>query len=330
MAAVAPQPAMTTIQLQVPPDAQPGFMIQAQINGQTIQAQVPPGLQPGATFSVSIPAAAPVDDPAATAAYDALLAGASRLTFSSKAEMYANEPYDTGPWSVEADTGATFQVTFDGPSKTSGHGDGSYNAQVLMDDVLVQTLKSPGVATGNGSDAYFRCPHPPASLSMDRGEALTIQLERPTECGKYQKCICCGWPEEYVRLTRGGGGGLSLVSPPSDKKCGKACCGHGPMNPGGLWLMNPLCTMAVCPPICLLCLMCSPVELGRDYHVAYDATGAPLGGAQFVVPGHGCCCKPGDPWLELGATPVAARRDLVAAAVAMRCTDSAAYVQPGY
>ena len=184
MAAVAPQQAMQTIQLQVPPDAQPGFMIQANINGQTIKAQVPPGLEPGATFSVQVPAA-PVDDPAANAAYDALLAGASRLTFSSKHKNMANGPYDTGPWSVEADTGATFEVTFDGPSKTSGHGDGSYNAQVLMDDVLVQTLKSSGVATGNGWDAYFRCPHPPASQSMDRGEALTIQLERPTECGKY-------------------------------------------------------------------------------------------------------------------------------------------------
>ena len=164
---------------------------------------------------------------------------------------------------------------------------------------------------------------------MDRGEALTIQLERPTECGKYQKCICCGWPEEYVRLTRGGGGGLSLVAPPSDKKCGKACCGHGPMNPGGLWLMNPLCTMAVCPPICLLCLMCSPVELGRDYHVAYDATGAPLGGAQLVSRATDVAVN-----RETHGSNLARRRwrrrDLVAAAVAMRCTDSAAYVQPGY
>ena len=108
MAAVAPQPAMTTIQLQVPPDAQPGFMIQAQINGQTIQAQVPPGLQPGATFSVQVPAA-PVDDPAANAAYDALLAGASRLSFSSS----DNGHRDTGPWSVEVDNGAAFKVTFD-------------------------------------------------------------------------------------------------------------------------------------------------------------------------------------------------------------------------
>ena len=177
MAAVAPQPAMTTIQLQVPPDAQPGFMIQANINGQTIQAQVPPGLQPGATFSVSIPAAAPVDDPAATAAYDALLAGASRLSFSSKYKNGANGPYDKGPWSVETDTGAAFQVTFDAPSKRNVRGDGSYQAQVLMGDVVVQTLKSPGVATGNGTAAYYRCPHPPASQSMDRGEALTIQLE---------------------------------------------------------------------------------------------------------------------------------------------------------
>ena len=160
MAAVAPQQAMQTIQLQVPPDAQPGFMIQANINGQTIKAQVPPGLEPGATFSVQVPAA-PVDDPAANAAYDALLAGASRLTFSSKAEMYANEPYDTGPWSVEADTGATFQVTFDGPSKTMGHGDGSYNAQVVMgDDVVVQRFNSTGVATGNGMAASLFCRHP--------------------------------------------------------------------------------------------------------------------------------------------------------------------------
>ena len=321
MAAVAPQPAMQTIQLQVPPEAHPGFMIQANINGQTIQAQVPPGLEPGATFSVQVPAA-PVDDPAANAAYDALLAGASRLTFSSKAKMYANEPYDTGPWSVETDTGATFQVTFDGPSKTHGHGDGSYNAQVVMgDDVVVQRFNSTGVATGNGMAASLFCQHPPASHSMDRGEALTIQCERPTECDKYKKCICCSWPEQYVRLTRGGGGGLSLVAPPSGDKCGKAC---------GLWLTNPLIAMAGCPVICMLCFMCSPIETGRETYVAYDAAGAPLGGAQFVRAGQGCCCKPKKPWLELGATPVAARRDLVAAAVAFRCTDSAAYHAPGY
>ena len=176
MAAVAPQPAMTTIQLQVPQGAQPGFMIQAQVNGQAIQAQVPPGLQPGATFSVQIPVGE-TNDPAALAAYDALLAGASRLSFSSKYKNGANGPYDKGPWSVETDTGATFQVTFDAPSKRNVRGDGSYQAQVLMGDVLVQTLKSPGVAIGNGTAAYYRCPHPPASQSMDRGEALTIQLE---------------------------------------------------------------------------------------------------------------------------------------------------------
>ena len=176
MAAVAPQPAMTTIQLQVPPDAQPGFMIQAQINGQTIQAQVPPGLQPGATFSVQIPAGE-TNDPAALAAYDALLAGASRLLFSSKYRHGGNGPYDKGPWSVETDTGAAFQVTFDAPSKRNVRGDGSYQAEVKMGDVVVQQLKSTGVATGNGTAAYYRCPHPPASQSMDRGEALTIQLE---------------------------------------------------------------------------------------------------------------------------------------------------------
>ena len=111
-------------------------------------------------------------------------------------------------------------------------------------------------------------------------------------------------------------GGLALVAPPSDEKCGKAC---------GLWLTNPLIAMAGCPVICMLCFMCSPIETGRETYVAYDATGTPLG-AKLVVPGQKCACcrnicRPGDPWLDLGATPVAARRDLVAAVVAVRCAD---------
>ena len=321
MARVAPgmiAPAMTTIQLQVPPDAHPGFMIQANINGQTIQAQVPPGLQPGATFSVQVPAA-PADDPAATAAYDALLAGASRLSFSSKSEL-ANGRFDCGPWSVEADNGAAFQVALDERARHEnkmrwGGGDGSYNAQVLMGDAVVQTI---GVATGNGTAAYFRCPRPPASQSIDRGEALTIQVERSTNCEKYKKSCSGSFPDESVRVTRGGGGGLSLVTPPPDKKrCYAAgCCLAGTLYP-------VTCALSIV-------LAFIPVETGRETYVAYDATGTPLG-AKLVVPGQKCacsqyaCCRPGDPWLDLGATPVAARRDLVAAAVALRCTDSAAY-----
>ena len=320
MAAVAPQPAMTTIQLQVPQNAQPGFMVQAHINGQTIQAQVPPGLQPGATFSVQVPAA-PVDDPAATAAYDALLAGASRLSFSSKSDMANDERFDFGPWSVEADNGAAFQVTVDTPSGLEnkiryGGGNGSYNAQVLMGDVVVQRFSSTGVA--NGRAAYLRCPRPPASQSIDRGEALTIQVERSTNCEKYKKSCSGSFPDESVRVTRGGGGGLSLVTPPPDKKrCYAAgCCLAGTFFPVA-------CALSIV-------LAFIPVETGRETYVAYDATGTPLG-AKLVVPGQKCACcrnicRPGDPWLDLGATPVAARRDLVAAAVALRCTDSAAYV----
>ena len=325
MARVAPgmiAPAMTTIQLQVPPDAHPGFMIQASVNGQTIQAQVPPGLQPGATFSVQVPAA-PVDDPAATAAYDALLAGASRLSFSSKSDMANDERFDFGPWSVEADNGAAFQVTVDTPSGLEnkmrwGGGNGSYNAQVLMGDVVVQRFSSTGVADGRA--AYFRCPRPPASQSMDRGDALTIQVERSTNCEKYKKSCSGSFPDESVRVTRGGGGGLSLVTPPPDKKrCYAAgCCFAGTFFPVA-------CALSIV-------LAFIPVETGRETYVAYDATGTPLG-AKLVVPGQKCACcrnicRPGDPWLDLGATSVAARRDLVAAAVALRCTDSAAYDPP--
>ena len=345
MARVAPgmiAPAMTTIQLQVPPDAHPGFMIQANINGQTIQAQVPPGLQPGATFSVQVPAA-PADDPAATAAYDALLAGASRLSFESKSNWDQKTQTGTLAWSVEADTGTTFRVTFDAPSLHGsgryfgpgreqtgapyGRGDGSYHAQVAIGDVVVQTLSSTGVVAEDHEyrplyAAALGCPRPPASQSMDRGEALTIQCERPTECEKYKKCCCCSWPEEYVRLTRGGGGGLALVSPLSDEKSRYAVA---------CWLsvITGIPTSCALPACVMICASCCPVEVGRKSYVAYDAAGAPLGGAQYIVPGTKCCKQP-KPWLDLGATPVAARRDLVAAAVAMTCTDSAAYVQASY
>ena len=132
-----------------------------------------------------------------------------------------------------------------------------------------------------------------------------------------------------MRLTRGGGGGLTLVAPPSGDKCGKACCGCGQNSPGGLWFLNPLCAL-LGSVVCVMCCMCCPIEFGRDYYVAYDTTGAPLGGAQFVRPGQKCC-KTADAWLDLGATPVAARRDLVAAVVALKCTDTAAYFAPtGY
>ena len=345
MARVAPgmiAPAMTTIQLQVPPDAHPGFMIQASVNGQTIQAQVPPGLQPGATFSVQVPAA-PADDPAATAAYDALLAGASRLSFESKSNWDQKTQTGTLAWSVEADTGTTFRVTFDAPSLHGsgryfgpgreqtgapyGRGDGSYHAQVAIGDVVVQTLSSTGVVAEDHEyrplyAAALGCPRPPASQSMDRGEALTIQCERPTECEKYKKCCCCSWPEEYVRLARGGGGGLALVSPLSDEKSRYAVA---------CWLsaITGIPTSCALPACVMICASCCPVEVGRKSYVAYDAAGAPLGGAQYIVPGTKCCKQP-KPWLDLGATPVAARRDLVAAAVAMTCTDSAAYVQASY
>ena len=62
MAAVAPQPAMTTIQLAVPPGAQPGQLIQAQVNGQTVQAHIPPGLPPGPGARGVPPARAPRGD----------------------------------------------------------------------------------------------------------------------------------------------------------------------------------------------------------------------------------------------------------------------------
>ena len=333
MAAVAPQPAMTTIQLAVPPGAQPGQLIQAQVNGQTVQAQIPAGLQPGATFSVQIPAATQqANDAAALAAYDALLAGAGRLTFRPKKRTGPSDVRPDGTYAkgFDVDTDrqkGAFEVTYDGlPGWGVQEIYGKYEARIVIGGVA-QTISSAGGPPPPGIICSGQLQlRPAASQSMDRGEALTVQLERPSECDKYKKCICLSWPEEYVRLTRGGGGGLSLVSPRSGDKCGKACCGCGQNSPGGLWFMNPLCAMAGLPVMCWMCLMCCPIELGRDYFVAYDATGAPLG-AQFVRPGQNCC-KTADPWLELGATPVAARRDLVAAVVALKCTDTAAYFQP--
>ena len=278
MAAVAPQPAMTTIQLAVPPGAQPGQLIQAQVNGQNIQAQIPPGLQPGATFSVQIPAA-PVDDPAATAAYDALLTGASRLTFPLHFE---HGPYDraTESWGqpfldVEADDRAAFRVKLDfGNAETVRQSYGKYEAQIVLGGSVVQTVSSAGGPPLKGLRwSGQRLPDPVASQSMDRGEALTVQVKRTNR-------------EEVVSLTRGGGGGLSLVGPPAPPE-----------------------------PVCCACCAGAPAN-----YVAYDRAGAPLGGAQLGIPAGISCDGGGDPrlqrlWLDLGSTPVAARRDLVAAVV---------------
>ena len=327
MAAVAPQPAMTTIQLAVPPGAQPGQLIQAQVNGQTVQAQIPAGLQPGATFSVQIPAATQqANDAAALAAYDALLAGAGRLTFRPKKRTGPSDVRPDGTYAkgFDVDTDrqkGAFEVTYDGlPGWGVQEIYGKYEARIVIGGVA-QTISSAGGPPPPGIICSGQLQlRPAASQSMDRGEALTVQLERPSECDKYKKCICFSWPEEYVRLTRGGGGGLALVAPPSDEKCGKAC---------GLWFMNPLCAITGVPVCFLFCLACCPVELGRETYVAYDATGAPLGGARLVGPGQKCCSFQPQ-WLDLGATPVAARRDLVAAVVARHCTSMTEYrVQGG-
>jgi len=119
-----------------------------------------------------------------------------------------------------------------------------------------------------------------------------------------------------VRLSRGGGGGFSLVTPPSFyAKCGRAA---------GCWLeaITGIGTSAILP----MCrLLCCGINESASY-VAYDAAGTPLGGARFVVEDHHTCCGTiNKSWLDLGATPVAARRDLVAAVVALKSTNAAAH-----
>ena len=131
MAAVAPlQPAMTVIQLQVPPEAQPGAVVAAQVNGQTIQAQVPPGLQPGDIFSVQVPASAPpAGDP--TAAYDTLLANTTRLTLTQPLVS----PFPCEGLLFEADNGDKFRVKFDAPGRwiplLDGYGTGAITPRSL-------------------------------------------------------------------------------------------------------------------------------------------------------------------------------------------------------
>ena len=206
--------------------------------------------------------------------------------------------------------------------------DGSYHAQVVIGNGgVVQTLSSAGVVPGDlrgvdyqlatctGCGQWYR-PRPPASQSIDRGEALTIQLELPTRCRIYQKCICCSWPEESVRLSRGGGGGFSLVTPPSFyAKCGRAA---------DCWFFA-IDVIGTCGLLSMCRLLCCGINESASY-VAYDAAGTPLGGARFVVEDHHTCCGTiNKSWLDLGATPVAARRDLVAAVVALKSTNAAAH-----
>ena len=81
------------------------------------------------------------------------------------------------------------------------------------------------------------------------------------------------------------------------------------------WLAKVVGPPAPPEPVCCACCAGAPAN-----YVAYDRAGAPLGGAQLGIPAGISCDGGGDPrlqrlWLDLGSTPVAARRDLVAAVV---------------
>ena len=61
--------AMQQVQVQVPPDAQPGAQIQALVGGQQVVFQIPEGVAPGDVITVQMPlmpAAAPDTVAAAT------------------------------------------------------------------------------------------------------------------------------------------------------------------------------------------------------------------------------------------------------------------------
>ena len=58
--AVAMQPAadLTTMQIMLPPDAQPGQSVQINVQGQMMAVTVPPGAQPGGPLTINVPSGA--------------------------------------------------------------------------------------------------------------------------------------------------------------------------------------------------------------------------------------------------------------------------------
>ena len=87
-----------------------------------------------------------------------------------------------------------------------------------------------------------------------------------------------GQVERTWVAVRGGGGGLSLVSPPPDEKRCRAAvhCLAGTLFP----VTMALAIVLACIPV--------PVEVERETYLAYDATGAPLGASARGTSDRGC------------------------------------------
>lgn len=314
-----------------------GQVIQIQTPaGQTAQVIVPAGVGAGMQFQASVPGAVPEVNGGAYAnpdlkAYDDFLAGASRLTFHAIEPPKSSNTFKM----LRIDAEGVFSGQAHGPSNPlrggvsillhfgkKGEGKpgknvkneepwGAFTADIVLGDGsvpghIVQTVSSAGLSGMN----YYDRPNGPPVMSMDRSDKLEF-YQKPSSCtdalSPFTKCQAT----EHTMTVNRPDGGLRLVATVALNKasCRRAWC-------------DALCGIATfCSgPVFLLCCVASATVHYEMQSLTSAGTPTPVGGALYTQPGQLCCenCGgnaglPDKGVVDLGAAPVQARRDVVAA-----------------
>jgi hypothetical protein len=242
------------------------------------------------------------------AAYDALLAGASNLSFYAGRNV-KDVAVMTYSVAVDGALGAlTIRVNHDRaqPGKSLSNVDpfDAFVADVLLGDGsdgrVVQTVTCAG---RRGVD-YYKTPVAD-SQSMDRGGAkFGLRHEPATDenCGCWD-CKKCQSAEHAYVVVRADGGGVRLAATPAlnGAKCRRCAC-------------DVLCSIPTffSGPVCMSICWARP----NEYYELQDDARAPLGGARYTEVGHTfcaeCCNGLERKRINLGSAPLQARQDLVA------------------
>ena len=254
-------------------------------------------------------------------AYDAILAGASRLTF----RLVKDRKLAVTTFRVDADgTKDAFSILVN-HRRGAEHLGKPYREREFYADI----------ALGDGSDGRVvqtvcreQCCVP--MESMDRGDKLVVSgglavNEYNAEAnmlGCLSDLLCkCQAHEDELKMERISGSGVRLVSTPARNvaTCRRSCFDVLCAIP--TFFSGPACvSMCVAPP--------------ARYYELQDASDQPLGSALFTRKSYTCCyvcccyaaCEEGQPhgsFVDFGTAPLQARRDVVAGLAAAIGTVSA-------
>ena len=285
----------------------------------------------GTGTGTAVPSAADLE------AYDALLAGASRVTFhlDKKNLKEVAEAYRQGfrvesrlRADVDGVRGAFYIIT--GDSHSDNVNSPQYRVAPMYSDIVlgdgsdghvVQTITCKYGNDGAENAHWKQVSREVTSQSMDRGDTLRIKYDLPEgSCtlGEVEHPFCrCHLQKRSITVEREATTEIAQNSPPvSAPPTGIQLVRTPEANKAGCCYMWTCCVCCGVPTCCFapLLLYCfCPVP--SDKYIIQDDTGAPLGGGRYLkrypTVWEGGCDRFGAE-LDLGSAPLAARRLAVA------------------